>query len=126
MQGAGLCTVCGNEPLVSKRYGARCLVLSRKITEAHCTVCKVPGHFRKDHPGLGICWHCPEKVFLGSNLCQKHHEERLERDHRLAKGYREERQRLGLCLICNRKAVTKTRCRRHVAYAAKWEKQRIR
>jgi hypothetical protein len=122
---ANKCTVCSGQPLVTKHYCATCRILYQKPhVSAPCAVCNKSDHTQKDHKLLGICWYCPQKCLLGSNLCKDHHAERRERERLAAKDLRDRWRKEGLCLICGKSAVNLSRCEKHRKYAAKWEHEK--
>lgn len=84
------CVVCSSPKLATKTYCARCkLLYSTKVyIPKPCVICKTAKHERRDHKAFGICWYCPKKVFLDSNLCKAHHVERAKKRQERAHSYR--------------------------------------
>lgn len=122
---AGLCGICGQHPLVpGLNYCQVCRErISRRAKELRivvCTLCAVPGHHRRQHKKLGLCWHCNKKA--PSGLCKYHREESAERHRERVRKARAGRQKRAVCRRCGKPSYGKTLCPPHLKYMARWQK----
>jgi ribosomal protein L37E len=122
---AGLCGICGKRPFLPGR--THCAECRNRINERArnnrvivCTLCAVPGHHRREHKKLGLCWHCSRKAKNG--LCKLHREEVAERHREKSRSVRAERQHHKVCRRCGKPSFGKTLCPPHLKYMAKWQK----
>jgi hypothetical protein len=125
---AGLCVACGQGPLVTKSYCARCqarMKAKRKKRVPTCTLCVISGHHRRDHKKLGLCGLCPKKA-KKRGFCPEHLEEARERYREQARHLRQERAKQKVCQRCGAASFGKTLCPKHLAYMREWQKNHRR
>lgn len=126
---AGLCVVCGEGPLVTRSYCERCrrkaTAKNQKKRVATCTICAVPGHHRRQHKQLGLCWHCPKKA-MKLGLCSSHLAEVREKRQEQARSLRQDRTEKKVCRRCGKVSFGKTLCPKHLAYMREWQKNHRR
>lgn len=120
----GQCIICGAKRVTKsycQKHREQQNERTRKRRIVVCTLCAILGHHRGQHKKLGLCWHCPKKVFK-DGLCRGHLNDRAERHRESSRSLREKRQASGVCLRCGKPSGGKTLCPPHLTYMAEWQR----